>query len=424
MMLMKLCPNLDNQDGLETVLEVPIPEEMYTKMGSNAILRWQNLCNFMKAQSAFCNSSYLQASSDNEFLTLLKIVGTPLVPFRVDLENYMHSNPIQDSSIEASTAKYIIQQFVAATGGHLALRSIRNMYAVGQVQMQGSETLQGNSSVQTRVNCEFGGFVLLQKNPDLWYLELVVSGFKVSAGCDGKVAWNQSSSQPGHAHRGPPRPLRRFSQGLDPRCTASLFINAVCIGEQVIDNEDCFILMLETDSKALKAQSSSQAEIIHHTVRGYFSQRTGLLTKFEDKKLVRMKTYRWKRRVLGDQRGIPDPRLQIRRWDQHSAWRKHHYDALPVREVPQAQAEDRRNLDDRRGTQPNCFQLQFIKQAYSFSSMMTVFWEINKYAWNHGVRKGRLQKKQQAKLRHGRWKLIFDIDGPWIVNDELSAFCL
>ncbi|KAG8494216.1 hypothetical protein CXB51_011438 [Gossypium anomalum] len=290
MILMKLCPNLDNQDGLETVLEVPIPEEMYTKMGSNAILRWQNLCNFMKAQSAFCNSSYLQASSDNEFLTLLKIVGTPLVPFRVDLENYMHSNPIQDSSIEASTAKYIIQQFVAATGGHLALRSIRNMYAVGQVQMQGSEMLQGNSSVQTRVNCEFGGFVLLQKNPDLWYLELVVSGFKVSAGCDGKVAWNQSSSQPGHAHRGPPRPLRRFSQGLDPRCTASLFINAVCIGEQVIDNEDCFILMLETDSEALKAQSSSQAEIIHHTVRGYFSQRTGLLTKFEDKKLVRMKT--------------------------------------------------------------------------------------------------------------------------------------
>lgn len=119
---------------------------------------------------------------------------------------------------EASTAKYIIQQFVAATGGHLALRSIRNMYAVGQVQMQGSEMLQGNSSMQTRVNCEFGGFVLLQKNPDLWYLELVVSGFKVSAGCDGKVAWNQSSSQPGHAHRGPPRPLRRFSQVIFLDC--------------------------------------------------------------------------------------------------------------------------------------------------------------------------------------------------------------
>lgn len=62
------------------------------------------------------------------------------------------------------------------------------------------------------------------------------------------------------------------------------------------------------------------------------------------------------------------------------------------------------------GTQPIYFQLQFIKQA--------------KLAWSHGVTKTRVQKKLQAKLRQGRWKLIFDIDGPWIVNEELSAFCL
>ncbi|CAA2961515.1 Hypothetical predicted protein [Olea europaea subsp. europaea] len=37
----KLCPNLDKEDGLETVLEVPIPEEMFNKMGSNAALRWK-----------------------------------------------------------------------------------------------------------------------------------------------------------------------------------------------------------------------------------------------------------------------------------------------------------------------------------------------------------------------------------------------
>ncbi|GMI82513.1 Boundary of ROP domain9 [Hibiscus trionum] len=289
MMIMKLCPNLDNQEGLETVLEVPIPEEMYTKMGSNEILRWQNLRNFMKARSSFDTSTYLLANSDNEFLTLLKIVGAPLIPLRVDLENYTRSSPIKDCSIEASNAKYIIHQYVAACGGNLKLNSIRNMYAVGQVQMQGSEKLLGDDTVQDGGNSEFGGFVLWQKNPDLWYLELVVSGFKVSAGCDGKIAWNQSSSQPGHAHRGPPRPLRRFSQGLDPRCTASLFINALCVGEQAVNDEACFVLMLETDSEALKAQSSPQAEIIQHTIRGYFCQRTGLLAKFEDKKLVRMK---------------------------------------------------------------------------------------------------------------------------------------
>ncbi|XP_021284398.1 uncharacterized protein LOC110416681 [Herrania umbratica] len=290
-MIRKLCPNLDKQDGLETVLEVPIPEEMYTKMGSNAALRWQNMRALMKAQSAFDRSTHLQAKSDNEFLALLKIVGAPLIPFQVHLENYTLSGPLnsKDCSIEASTAKYIVQQYVAATGGHLALTSMTSMYAVGQVKMQGSEMQQGDDSVHTRGNCEVGGFVLWQKNPDLWYLELVVSGFKVSAGSDGKVAWNQSSSQPGHASRGPPRPLRRFFQGLDPRCTASLFLDAVCIGEQAINNEDCFVLKLETAANALKVQSSAQTEIIHHTIWGYFSQRTGLLVKFEDTKLVRMK---------------------------------------------------------------------------------------------------------------------------------------
>lgn len=105
-----------------------------------------------------------------------------------------------------------MQQYVAATGGQAALNSVNSMYAVGQVKMVGSAMQQGEDSVQARGKCEVGGFVLWQKNPDLWYLELVVSGYKVSAGSNGKVAWNQSSSQPCHANKGPPRPLRRFFQ--------------------------------------------------------------------------------------------------------------------------------------------------------------------------------------------------------------------
>lgn len=89
------------------------------------------------------------------------------------------------------------------------------MYAVGQVKMIGSEMSQTDGSVHPRGDCEIGGFVLWQKNPDLWFLELVVSGFKVSAGSDGKVSWSQSSSQPCHASKGPPRPLRRFFQVTD-----------------------------------------------------------------------------------------------------------------------------------------------------------------------------------------------------------------
>ena len=103
MMIRKLCPNLDKQDGLETVLEVPIPEEMYTKMGSNAALRWQNMRALMKAQSAFDKSTHLQAKSDNEFLALLKIVGAPLIPFQVQLENYTLPSPLNDCSIVSTT---------------------------------------------------------------------------------------------------------------------------------------------------------------------------------------------------------------------------------------------------------------------------------------------------------------------------------
>ncbi|KAL9446040.1 hypothetical protein AB3S75_013838 [Citrus x aurantiifolia] len=286
----KLCPNYDREDGLDTVLEVPIPEEMFNKMGSTAALRWHNLRALMKAQSQSCDrSSYLQAKSSNEFMALLKLVGSPLISFQVQLDN-PPSRFVKNASIEASTAKYIVQQYIAATGGQAALNSVNSMYAVGEVKMLGSEMQQGDDSVSAKGNCEAGGFVLWQKNPDLWCLELVVAGFKICAGSNGKVAWNQSSSQPNVAHRGPPRPLRRFFQGLDPRCIASLFSDAVCIAEEKIDNEDCFVLKVEANAATLRAQNSPNTEVVHHTIWGYFSQRTGLLIKFEDTKLVRMKS--------------------------------------------------------------------------------------------------------------------------------------
>ncbi|KAI4316806.1 hypothetical protein L6164_024749 [Bauhinia variegata] len=285
----KLCPNLDKEDGLETVLEVPIPEEMLTSMGTNVSNRWRNLRALMKAQSGD-RSSYLSTSSNNEFLALLKLVGSPLIPVQVQsTQQTLLTRPLKNCSIEASTAKYIVQQYIAACGGLGALNSPKSMYAVGQVRMFGSEMQVGDDSVHIGGRGEAGGFVLWQKNPDLWDLELVVSGFKVSAGSDGKVAWNQCSSQPCYANKGPPRPLRRFFQGLDPRCTANLFLESVCIGEKRIHNEDCFLLKLEAGQNVLQVQSASNTEVVQHTIWGYFSQRTGLLVKFEDTKLVRMK---------------------------------------------------------------------------------------------------------------------------------------
>lgn len=92
--------------------------------------------------------------------------------------------------------------------------------------------------------------------------------------------------------------LFNYYQGLDPRCTANLFLDAECVGENTIDNEVCFMLRLQTEQHILQAQSTSNTEIIMHTILGYFSQRTGLLVKFEDTKLVRMKPVKGKDSVF------------------------------------------------------------------------------------------------------------------------------
>jgi hypothetical protein len=70
----------------------------------------------------------------------------------------------------------------------------------------------------------------------------------------------------------------------------------VCIGEKIIGGEECFILKLEAGAATLRARSAAAFDIIHHTVWGYFSQRTGLLIQLEDSHLLRMKSGKGARR--------------------------------------------------------------------------------------------------------------------------------
>ncbi|WMV27596.1 hypothetical protein MTR67_020981 [Solanum verrucosum] len=285
----KLSPNLDKENGLDTVLEVPLPEEMFSKTGGrNAAIRWKNMLNLMRADKLPDRSKAVASGNNDQFMFLLKIVGSALIPFQVQLDHAI-SLPVRDGCIKASSAKYIVQQYLAASGGQAALNSINSMYAVGQLQMAMSDIQQSGNQMNSKRTCEDGGFVLWQKNPDLWFLEFVVSDCKVSAGSNGTVAWSHSSTN-SNASKGPPRPLRRFFQGLDPRSTANLFLNAVCIGEKKIKDEGCFILKLETSKDMLKAQSTANTEVVHHTIWGYFSQRSGVLIQFEDTKLVRLKS--------------------------------------------------------------------------------------------------------------------------------------
>ncbi|KAI3939137.1 hypothetical protein MKX01_002005 [Papaver californicum] len=317
-MMKKLCPNYDREDGLETVLEVPIPEEMFTTTNTNNknhnnnnihnIKSWQNMKSWMRShidhKSSDQNITSLFGGRNAELQILLGVAGAPLIPLPLRCDQSINPNIRDNPNIETSMAKYIVQQYIAATGGDDALNAIDSMYAMGKVRMVASEFSSGdkgnkNGSDQVKrvkgsgrnhhgSGGEVGGFVLWQKRPELWCLELVLSGCKISAGSDGKVAWRQTPWHHSHASRGPPRPLRRSLQGLDPKLTANLFSNSICIGEKAINEEDCFVLKLEATPNTLKARSSSNVEIIRHTVWGYFSQKTGLLVSLEDSHLLRI----------------------------------------------------------------------------------------------------------------------------------------
>lgn len=115
------------------------------------------------------------------------------------------------------------------------MNMVSSMCAIGQVKISSSEFHQGDDSVKVRSTEEAGGFVLWQKNPDLWCLELLISGCKVISGSNGKIAWRQSSNQQRPIVTGPPRPLRRFLQ-VHNKFTPSIFyifIQAKCDFNQI-----------------------------------------------------------------------------------------------------------------------------------------------------------------------------------------------
>lgn len=224
---------------------------------------------------------------------LLGVLGAPLAPVHVAVTEPLPHLSIKDTPIETSSAQYILQQYLAASGGLKLQSSIHNAYATGKLKMLASDIETPDKVIKNRSSskcAESGGFVLWQMNPDMWYVELALGGSKVHAGSNGKLVWRHTPWLGAHAAKGPVRPLRRALQGLDPRATASMFSKAKCVGEKKINGEDCFILKLHADPQTLKARSEGPAEIIRHVLFGYFSQKTGLLVVLEDSHLTRIQT--------------------------------------------------------------------------------------------------------------------------------------
>ena len=113
------------------------------------------------------------------------------------------------------SAQYILQQYLAASGGHKLLVSVRNAYTMGKVRRVAPEFETAGRLVKNRNagrGAEPGRFVLWQMAPEMWYIELAVGGSKVHAGCNGKLVWRHTPWLGAHAAKGPVRPLRRALQ--------------------------------------------------------------------------------------------------------------------------------------------------------------------------------------------------------------------
>lgn len=117
-----------------------------------------------------------------------------------------------------SSARYIIHQYLAATGCMKMQQSKKSMYATGTVKMEccGTEIGSGKMKLDAGNGRGNGGengcFVLWQMSPGMWSVELAVAGYKVVAGCNGKIVWRHLPWLGMNAARGSQRPLRRIIQ--------------------------------------------------------------------------------------------------------------------------------------------------------------------------------------------------------------------
>ncbi|XP_057850050.2 uncharacterized protein LOC131060723 [Cryptomeria japonica] len=222
---------------------------------------------------------------------LLGVFGCPLAPVAVLSAHPPLPISLQNVPIETSSAQYIVQQYIAATGCANIHSSVKSSYTMGKLKMLATEYETATKLSKNVSKCaESGCFVLWQLTPDMWLMELVVGSNKIHAGSNGNIVWRQTPWLGSHAAKGPARPLRRAIQGLDPRTTASMFLNARCVGEKRIGEEECFTLKLVASPSVLAERSDGPAEIIRHVLFGYFSQRSGLLVCMEDSHLTRIES--------------------------------------------------------------------------------------------------------------------------------------
>lgn len=100
MRMRKLCPNLEREDGLDTVLEVPIPEEMFisgntrsSRTGCTNMLSWMRSHGDQRAPPS-------PLGRGSELQLMLGVVGAPLIPLPIQSQHsikHIREDPIVSS---------------------------------------------------------------------------------------------------------------------------------------------------------------------------------------------------------------------------------------------------------------------------------------------------------------------------------------
>ncbi|KAL6643011.1 hypothetical protein ACP70R_021192 [Stipagrostis hirtigluma subsp. patula] len=156
------------------------------------------------------------AARRKDLRLLLGVMGAPLASVH-DLRRRAAAAPQHQGHrhFETSSMQYILQQYLAVSGGQRLLSLVQNAYAMGKVRMVATEFETGGRVVRNRMAARCadpGRFVLWQMAPEMWCIKLAVGGIKVHAGCNGKLVWRHTPWLGAHAAKGPVRPLHRALQ--------------------------------------------------------------------------------------------------------------------------------------------------------------------------------------------------------------------
>ncbi|KAL5209212.1 hypothetical protein ABZP36_004835 [Zizania latifolia] len=103
-----------------------------------------------RAPSSVAAAAAGAGAARNDLRLLIGVMGAPLAPVHVSAAEPLPHLSIKDTPIETSSAQYILQQYLATSGGQRLLSSVRNAYAMGKVRMVATEFETADRLVKNR----------------------------------------------------------------------------------------------------------------------------------------------------------------------------------------------------------------------------------------------------------------------------------